>query len=232
MELIKEKIAKLLALAESPNENEARAALLKARELMAEHKLSISDIAPQEQPVIKQEIGIFCTKMTDQWAVRLIQVVAHHYCCASYRHRHHKGEKTVELGLIGLQEDFEICKRIVLYAYECVKKRCSEISSNAKRAGRPGGERREMCNAYGWGFCAGLIDAYDEQESAHQEWGLVLAMPRQVLDVLNGIGKPKVFVKPTIQKRNEAAMRQGYADGRKFGPETKLPPAKKRKAIA
>ena len=37
---IKDKIAKLLALAESPNENEARAALLKARELMAEHKLT------------------------------------------------------------------------------------------------------------------------------------------------------------------------------------------------
>ena len=35
---IKDKIAKLLALAESPNENEAKAALLKARELMAEQK--------------------------------------------------------------------------------------------------------------------------------------------------------------------------------------------------
>lgn len=32
---IKDKISKLLALADSPNENEARAALLKARELMA-----------------------------------------------------------------------------------------------------------------------------------------------------------------------------------------------------
>ncbi len=35
---IKGKIRHLLALAESPNENEARAALLKARELMAKHK--------------------------------------------------------------------------------------------------------------------------------------------------------------------------------------------------
>lgn len=41
---IKDKIAKLLALAESPNENEARAALLKARELMAEHKLRPEEI--------------------------------------------------------------------------------------------------------------------------------------------------------------------------------------------
>ena len=37
---IKGKIRHLLALAESPNENEARAALLKARELMARHKLT------------------------------------------------------------------------------------------------------------------------------------------------------------------------------------------------
>lgn len=35
---IKERIAKLLALAESPNENEAKAALLKARALMVQHK--------------------------------------------------------------------------------------------------------------------------------------------------------------------------------------------------
>ena len=41
---IKDKIAKLLALAESPNENEAKLALLKARKLMAKHKLSEKDI--------------------------------------------------------------------------------------------------------------------------------------------------------------------------------------------
>ena len=232
MEQIKEKIAKLLALAESPNENEARAALLKARALMAEHKLSMADITPREQIVIKQGIGIYCTKMTDQWAVRLNRVIAHHYCCASYRHQHHKGEKKVELGLIGFREDFEICRRIVHYAYNCVKSRCKEISGNAKKAGKPGKERREMCNAYGWGFCAGLIDAYDEQESAHQEWGLVLATPQQVIDVVNGMGKPKVFVNPRIQKSNEAALRQGYADGRKFDPATKLDSPEKRKAIA
>lgn len=38
------KIKKLLALAESPNEYEAKAALLKAKELMAEHKLSEIDV--------------------------------------------------------------------------------------------------------------------------------------------------------------------------------------------
>ena len=40
----KEKIKKLLALAESDNENEAKAALLKAKELMAQHKIEEADL--------------------------------------------------------------------------------------------------------------------------------------------------------------------------------------------
>ena len=41
---IRDKIAKLLSLADSPSEAEARAALLKARELMAKHKLRPEEI--------------------------------------------------------------------------------------------------------------------------------------------------------------------------------------------
>lgn len=48
----KAKIKKLLALAESPVEAEAQAALLKARELMAKHKLSERDL----KDVGKQEV--------------------------------------------------------------------------------------------------------------------------------------------------------------------------------
>lgn len=44
---IKDKIAKLLALAESPNEAEAKAALLKARELMAKNKLTPEECKPE-----------------------------------------------------------------------------------------------------------------------------------------------------------------------------------------
>lgn len=44
----KDKIKKLLALAESPNENEAQAALLKARQLMAEHKIGEADLEEPE----------------------------------------------------------------------------------------------------------------------------------------------------------------------------------------
>ena len=49
----KEKIRKLLALAESPNEHEARAALLKARQLMAEHKLTETELKDVEKQQVK-----------------------------------------------------------------------------------------------------------------------------------------------------------------------------------
>ena len=48
---IKDRIQKLLALSVNPNENEAKAALLKAQELMAKHKLSMADFetAPESE---------------------------------------------------------------------------------------------------------------------------------------------------------------------------------------
>ena len=113
---IKDKIAKLLALAESPNENEAKAALLKARELMAEHKLRPEDVKKaKKEKVIRKVLDITCTAMTNPWAASLSAVVAEHYCCRAYRYRS-AGSKKNKIGLVGLEEDFEIAQRIVIYS--------------------------------------------------------------------------------------------------------------------
>ena len=59
----KERIRKILALAESPNEHEAKAALLKARQLMAEHKLSESEIRDTgKSNVLEVDSGLTCSK--------------------------------------------------------------------------------------------------------------------------------------------------------------------------
>lgn len=109
---IKDKIAKLLALAESPNENEAKAALLKARELMAEHKLRPEEVVKADKvKVIREVLDVTCTAMTNPWAVSLSAIIAEHYCCRAYRNRG-AGCKTNRIGLVGLEEDFEIAKRI------------------------------------------------------------------------------------------------------------------------
>ena len=86
MSKITEKIAKLLALAESPYEEEAKAALLQARRLMAEHKLMPEDIVPLENKKVIQEcVGVTCTKLSSPWTVYLSTLIAAHYCCRPYR---------------------------------------------------------------------------------------------------------------------------------------------------
>lgn len=165
---IKDKIAKLLALAESPNEAEAKAALLKARELMAKNKLTPEECKEQKnQKLVKDFTDIQCTAMTNPWAASLSAVIADNYCCRAIS-RKRKGYKTATVGFIGLEDDFEICKKIFLYAYNCIVSTCKrEIERN------PWDDRgtyRKAVNAYGWGFCEGLRDAFEAQKEEHQEW--------------------------------------------------------------
>lgn len=63
----KDKIRKLLALAKSPEPEEAKLALLKARKLMAEHKLTERDLDEHDTTVIQQEIDETFSKKANSW---------------------------------------------------------------------------------------------------------------------------------------------------------------------
>ena len=226
MSAIKEKVIKLLALAASPNEKEAQEALLKARELMAKHKLTAEECQEgQTVKVIRQTVGVECTQQTNPWAVSLGGIISKRYCCRVYR-QHAKGAKKVTVGFVGLEDDFEVCRRIFLYAYQCVEARCKRIRDRERDRG--GKEVREMCNAFGWGFCSGLEAAFQEQEKEHQEWGLVLAVPQAVEDVINKMSKPTSFGTVSVDGWRAKYANAGYAEGKKFVPEQQLEPGNKK----
>lgn len=64
----KDKIRKLLALAESPSEAEAKAALLKARELMAKHKLTQADLGEAKGREVRSVVTeISFSKRREPW---------------------------------------------------------------------------------------------------------------------------------------------------------------------
>ncbi len=229
MSAVKEKIAKLLALADSPNEKEAQAALLKAWELMAKHKLRPEECREKQSvKVVKQTVGVECTQMTDTWIPELAVVIGERYCCKAYR-THAKGAKKVTMGFIGLEDDFEVCRRIYLYACQCVKARCEDI--RARERGRSATELREMCNASGWGFCYGLDDAFRGQEKEHQEWGLVLAVPQAVKDVVSSMGAPSTYGQENTGGWRAKYADAGYAEGKKFVPGQQMEPGNEKRNI-
>jgi hypothetical protein len=220
MSNIADKIAKLLAMAQSPIEAEAKAALLKARQLMAEHKLRPEDIGPQKDTrLIQAHVGVTSTKLSTPWAVSLAGIIAKHYCCGTYRTKQ-KGRKIVEIGFIGLEDDFAACKLAFCYAHDSILSRCREIKKQYQ-ADYSASTVRYMCHSYGWGFCQGLSDAFEAQSQQHQEWGLVMVVPQAVEDVLASMEKV-MYANPNKNQWDGQFAAMGYADGKKFDTSRRL----------
>ncbi len=182
MEGIRDKIAKLLALAESSNEHEAEIALLRARELMAKHKLTQENLHDENiQKVVKVYTEVAYTSRTNYWASELSKTIADNHCCVAIA-LHTKRKQTEYVGFIGWEDDVEVTKRIFMYAYDCVMSVFKKIKKEKKAQGLSGTEIRNICNSYGYGFCIGLSKKYKEQESAHEEYALTLKVPQEVLE--------------------------------------------------
>lgn len=218
---VKDKISKLLALAESPNENEAKLALLKARALMAEYKLTERDLTYTNLQVIDREVGVSCTKMTNAWAAALANVIASHYCCKCLRRRV-PGSKTSRIVFVGLQDDFEIAKGIFLYAYDCVISQCESIKRAKKRLGWSSTDIRKACNAYGNGFVAGLNQMYQEQSQDHSDWGLVMVEPKPVVDYFSTLKTRKTNFSSRDETWTRSFRADGFENGKSFRPDKRL----------
>lgn len=219
----KDKIRKLLALAESPVEAEAKAALLKARQLMAEHKLREEDcLEPEKLKVKKALVGITCTKRLNAWMVDLSAIIARNYCCTAFRSKQ-RGMQTVEIGFIGFEDDFELCERIFKYAVDCVLSHCMAMRKKYRDI-YTGKHLGKMCDAYGHGFTTGILEAFERQTQENQEYGLVLVIPQEVKDKAAEMGKATVFKEADDPKHMSeiAAMQEGYEDGQEFDPSKRL----------
>jgi len=218
---IKGKIRHLLALAESPNENEARAALLKARELMARHKLTEAELGEAERQAVRNTLtDITCSKRRDPWICGLSAVIGESYCCKGYR-THTKGRQTQTIGFIGLEDDVEICVAIFKYAVDCIRAGVKAVEKEC--AGYYPWYVRQQRDSYGYGFARGIQTALARQdEEKRDEWGLVLVMPKEVQEASRHLGKEdfKARTEDTIDHRSYS---QGYAEGKEFDPSRRLP---------
>ena len=180
---------------------------LQAGHRMAEHKLMPEDIEPQENKKVIQEcVGVTCTKLSSPWTVYLSTLIAAHYCCRPYRSHAH-GSKVSEIGFIGMEDDFKLCKLAFLYAYDCIASRCRQIRTQKEYSAKA---LREMCNSYGWGFCRGLSAAFQKQEAEHQEWGLVMVVPQAVEDAVSKMKRSSYKISPQSSMNHQYAA-MGYA---------------------
>jgi hypothetical protein len=217
MENYKEKIKKLLALSESPNEHEAKEALLKAKQLMMEHKVVESDLVDKkEMDVKKVKSTIMYSTRRDPWVPLLAGILAQNYLCKVVMLRD-QGKQTKTVSFWGLADDVEICTKIFEYAVDCIQSECKRIKKlNADCTVLT---RNAMCNGYAVGFISGLDAAFKEQEESNKaKWGVVPKMSENVAHSTDGLKR----CRSSSLKMTKTYENAGYSAGKSFNMRNRV----------
>ena len=213
---IKMRIRKLLAMAESTSEHEAKKALLLARQLMAEHKLSMRELEDVKKTEVEQVFTSHeSSKEKNFWLVELARIIGERYCCQAII-GHRKGKKMYRLGFVGLKDDVDICQTVFDYAVGYAMGRVVDLERSLRKRGLDGVSARKMCNGFGEGVAAGIKEALNAQNNEHQEYALVLQIPQEVTDSLKGMKASTA--QASSARTSYAKYSDGFDYGKKFCP--------------
>lgn len=222
---IKDRIKKLLALGRSPNPNEANYAILKAKKLMVEYKLTERELLRHDENPIKVDSDIYYTTRSEHWMTGLADVISENNCCVFYMVTP-SGSQRHYIIFHGYEEDALICNSIFAYAVDCVRTQIKAIKKVMKLNEQPANIINEACETYGKGFYEGLDDAYTTQEYVHQEWGLVMVAPPEVKAILEPM--ERAHIKEKNHDDHYSFYAQGYREGKVFTTQNKLADTKEK----
>lgn len=205
-----EKVRKLLAHKDNPNQNEAENAMLLAQRMMAEHNLVTSDV--ELKNMVKEVIHgqVLRTQKLPWWQFNLSGVIANNFRCYSIRYR---GGVT-ELKFIGIKEDVQVAIDVFNYAVESIEYNC-KIYVKAHKNGAESSVA--IRNAYIRGFITGIHTKFEDQKKAHQEWGLVLVKDPEVVKAHDSLGAKKAHDNEIKMGGFDHTL-AGYQAGKQFTP--------------
>ncbi|MCI8442502.1 MAG: DUF2786 domain-containing protein [Provencibacterium sp.] len=218
----KDKINKLLALSQSPNEHEARQALLKARELMSEHGLSMQDLMAEDVQVIHHETPFTYSRRRNVWMLQLAGVIAENYCCRAFCRRRSR-QQTRTVCLAGFPDDVSLCEKTLRYALECINawsRRMMRLNQRLYSAEEMGCLR----DSYAKGYIAGLYTAWHRRSgNPENKWALVAAASHAVDESVAGLKVERISSGGSIIR---SIYNIGFSDGLHFCMADKLEPKK------
>ena len=227
----KEKIRKLLALAQDKcNENEAEAALLAARKLMAQYKLTDNDLEegkPHELREVTYEGQTF-SGLKNTWMITLAKTMAEYHCCYACMNST-KGSTVHEVVFAGLDDDPEIVMTLFDYAVQHIQNAADiyrkRVLWNITDIREKNNAARSFEQSYADGFREGIRAKYELQnlETANEgqdgeqvTTALVMVQPKEVTDWAQNLNRVSFKVRGTDE--NESARAQGYNAGLHFNP--------------
>jgi hypothetical protein len=165
------KIAKLLALADSANEHEARAAALAAARLMEKHRLDEATVAAASaaaggptgpvEPITIEHKPLYVSGKEIRWKTTLGAAIARHHGCKAWLSRGYGcfetadgGAASFALKIIGRASDVERVR--ALFAWLCLT---AERLRGQQRSPSWGVTERKWRADYVYGFACGVAES-------------------------------------------------------------------------
>lgn len=210
-----DKIEKLLALAGSDNENEAKSAMMKARELMAKYEIKREQLhegQEEERAIVHYTSPPF----RDDWCKMIASVIADNFRSRVISSSRRGSGGAYRLKFFGYDEDAEICINIFNYAVKVIRNRFATLRAIYADAGRKF-ERNEKMN-YVEGFCYGLERNFEDQKAQSESFALALIVPPAVCEYVDNIpGLTESAGREYESNKEHALLRKtGYIDGKNF----------------
>jgi len=205
-EKLVQKIQKLLALATSPNENEAKAASAKANALLIEHKLSMQEVENANFDYVTEEVRAGTRGKFD--AAYFSHILNKHFFVTCFQVRSRK-YKTTRTQVAGEKTNVEIAK----YTWSFLEHTFSHLWTIYKHEMKA---ERSARQPFYLGLTDGFIKHLDDQRSS-------ILKDRQIVLVqdpglVKYIAKAHPGIKTTQKaiKNDEDAYQRGHQEGQKI----------------
>lgn len=201
-------IKKALALSkDNPSEEEAKAAALKAQELLAKYHIDMAQVEEFDGGKSEGIVEVSVNVPSKKWKYRLAQIVADNFRCKHFYY----GKGIVVF--YGHKTDAEVAAETFKYLFD-MGNRCAGrvVDKVFAQTGTSAG----VYNSFVVGFCDGVSEALDKQCTA-----LMLVIPNDVKESFEEKSKGfKTMNCGGLSTRANDSCREAYADGRIKGKES------------
>lgn len=208
------KVEKLLRLAKSDNENEAKLALQRAQELQQKYKFSIEEVEVEEEERVEElEVESPDTKTLNSLFTQMAAHLNKHYQVMLYIQHNwdHVGKHSKKLRIVGLPVDVEIFKQVLFFAYNSMRK-MADLYVKSLPAYYTRSQKSGSKNDYCYGFMKGMAQALRKNE---QEMALMVITPEAVVKYMDE--KSRDFRKGEAPQRTTNHDYKAFTTGQQDG---------------
>ena len=161
------KIKKLLALSESPNENEARFAIEKAQELLEKYNITLTDVEIQTAEMIHVEFNVYKAHSNGQfkegdyykeipgWVSSILRIIQKYFyikvVCGNKGHMH----------FLGAKADVQCAQYVFEYLIRVVRKNRNDYVNKIKK--ETDAQDMRTLRDIGYSYTEGMIKGISEQ---------------------------------------------------------------------